>query len=157
MDAGAKLWQLTVEDLRALEADLDEAGWDVLAVQAGHTSPLPPNEGDTDEFGFVIVLADNDADRIAERLVDGGLDAYERYEVFRRAAGDRMYVVVQYLAPDRDEAVLIAGSYRLRFLEPVREAASEAGELVTQFKRIDDTVVATFRHEAYEQFFPPAE
>jgi len=68
-----------------------------------------------------------------------------------------MYVVVQYLAPDRDEAILLAGSYRLRFLEPIREAATEAGELVTRLKRIDGTAVATFRHEAYEQFLPPAE
>lgn len=101
--------------------------------------------------------ADNHADRVTDRLVDGGQDAYDRYEVFRRAAGDRMYVVVKYLAPDRDEAILVAGSYRLRFLEPIEEAAAEAGELVTRLKRTDGTAVATFRDEAYERFFPPAE
>ncbi len=127
-------------------ASSETDGRDALALRTRDTNP----------FGVVITLADAHADRVTGRLADGRQDAYDRYEVFRRAAGDRMYVVVQSLAPDRDEAILLAGSSRLRFLDDPggRDRARRAGHPAQADRRYRG---ATFRHEPYEQSFPPAE
>lgn len=143
-------WELTLEDLRTLETSLEADGWDVIATQAGHTSPMPPDSGASDRAGFVMVLPGETADQIVAAIETG---QFEEYDVFHRGVGDRMYVVVQYRSPTSTQAVLLAGSYRFQYLEPVREAAAADGGLEIRLKRLDGTHVGSFYHEEYEQFF----
>lgn len=144
-------WTRTLEELDTLTTELESDGWTTESFHAAHAAPSPPEVGEFDEPGLVFVLPDNVADTVRSRVETGSFD---RYEVFRRTANDRVYLVARYLDTDAREAVCFAASYRLRYVRGVAEAAADRGRLHTWFKRIDGTVVAAFEHEQFDSFLP---
>lgn len=144
-------WERTVEELTALTAELEADGWETYSFQVPHAAPSPPDMSEFDDPGLVFVVADNDAADLADAVESA---SFEEYEVFRRTAGDRLYMVARYRAPDTRQAVCFAASYRLQYVGGLAQAAARAGGIQTRFKRIDGSVVAAFEHEEFEQFLP---
>lgn len=144
-------WSRTLEDMRAMAAELREEGWDVVDVGAGDTAPESPDAGRTDRFGLVHVIPGNEADAFAEAFRE---DGFETYEVFRAEVEGQVFQVTQLLDEETDTAILLAGQYELRRAAPLVNAALEAGEMYTHVQTLDTTHLGSFRHEDVERFFP---
>ncbi|MFC6837091.1 DUF7529 family protein [Halomarina ordinaria] len=167
-DALKGAWEATIEEMRAIEAELEADGWDVAAVAAGHTAPKHPDIGDDDRFGFVYVIPDNYADdfRTAFERGTGGaedepedgevreLDGFDRYEVFRNETGGSVFQVTVLYAEEAGVAIVIAGSYERAFAGGLVRTAVERDEMYTHVQTLDRTHLGSFRHEDWELFFP---
>ncbi|MFC4552150.1 MULTISPECIES: DUF7529 family protein [Halorussus] len=144
-------WQRTLEDMKAMAEELEEEGWDVLTIAAGHTAPTNPDAGETDRWGLVHVVPGNKAEPFAE-MVDTG--KFPQYQVFRNEMNSRAFVVTQLLDPDTEQAILIAGNFELRHAPGLVTTALEEDEMYTHVQKLDGTHLGSFRHDDAEKFFP---
>ncbi|MFB6174276.1 MAG: hypothetical protein ABEI39_06500 [Halobacteriales archaeon] len=150
-DVAADAWAATLEDMHAIAEDLEDEGWETLAIQAGDTAPEPPEAGPEGRFGLSYVVPGDDAERFEELFEPG---AFPAYEVHRARAAGRLFLVTTLLDPDRKVAILLAGNVELRHAPDCVAAAVEHDEMYTHVQTLDGTHVGSFRHEEYEQFFP---
>ncbi|WP_134672445.1 DUF7529 family protein [Halorussus marinus] len=150
-DVHSNAWQQTVEDMNAIAEDLEDEGWDVLTIPAGHTAPTNPDAGATDRFGLVHVVPGNKADDIEETVETG---AFPQYRVFRKEMQGRVFMVTQLLDPEAEQAILIAGNFELRHAPGLVKTALEEEEMYTHLQKLDKTHLASFRHDEVEHFFP---
>lgn len=146
----ADAWQQTLDDMWALEADLQEEGWDTLETAAGHTAPVAP-EHEKGHWGLVHVVPDSDAAAIGDAVEAG---AFPRYDVYRTDVDGRVFAVTVLLDPDAETAVLIANQFERRRADALVEHAGDVGHVATVVRRLDGTVVAQVRHEDPAKFFP---
>ncbi|WP_254766324.1 DUF7529 family protein [Salinilacihabitans rarus] len=146
-------WQQTLEDMRALEAQREEEGWEVVSLVAGDTAPTTPSTSRDDSFGLVFVVPGSDAEAFAEAFERG---TFPRYEVYRNTADRHVFLVVEYLDPEEELAVLVAGAYSLERAEDMAKIAQREEEMYTHVRKLDGTVVGSFRHEKYAKFVPDA-
>jgi hypothetical protein len=150
-DVHSNAWQQTVEDMDAIAEELEDEGWDVLTVAAGHTAPTNPDAGATDRFGLVHVVPGNKADDIEETVETG---SFPQYRVFRKEMQGRVFMVTQLLDPESEQAILIAGNFELRHAPGLVKSALEEEEMYTHLQKLDKTHLASFRHDEVENFFP---
>lgn len=151
-DGGA--WKRTLAELRSMAAELEDDGWHVAPVAAGHVAPVSPEAGESDRFGLVhVVPGDEGAD--FEAAFEAG--TFAEYEVFRRRLGARLYLLTKLLAPDERVAILLAGSVDLTQADALVEAADERGELYTHVQRLDGTHLGSFHHGDPSLFFASLE
>lgn len=153
-DAEKDAWGMTLEDMNAMADDLESEGWDVVTVPASHTAPENPDAGDTDRFGFVYVIPDNYAEDFSEAVEAG---TFPKYQVFRKEVGSRVFQLTQFLDPDTETAILIAGSYEMMHAPPLVKTAMEEDEMFSHVQTLDGTVHGSFRHDDYTKFFPEPE
>lgn len=146
-------WQQTLEDARALEAEREEEGWEVVSLVAGDTAPTTPESGRDDSFGLVFVVPGSDAEAFAEAFERG---TFPRYEVYRNTADGHVFLVVEYLDPEEGLTVLVAGAHSLERADGMAKVAQREGEMYTHVRKLDGTVLGSFRHEKYEKFLPDA-
>ncbi|WP_435177493.1 DUF7529 family protein [Halorussus sp. AFM4] len=144
-------WQRTLDDMQAMEADMEEEGWDVVAIGAGHTAPTNPDAGETDRWGFVHVVPDNKAEPF-EAAVETG--AFPQYRVFRNEMQGRVFVLTQLLDPDSETAILIAGNFEMRHAPGLVKTALKEDQMYTHVQTLDGTHLGSFRHDDVEKFFP---
>jgi len=78
----ANAWQQTLDDMWALEADLQDDGWETLVTAAGHTASVTPSHGNG-YWGLVHIVPDSDAETIGE-AVEAGEFAASRRLPYRR-------------------------------------------------------------------------
>ncbi|WP_435155795.1 DUF7529 family protein [Haladaptatus sp. DFWS20] len=147
-------WQRTLDDMEAMAADLEDEGWNVIQIPASHTAPENPEAGETDRFGFVYVVPDNYADEFSEAVEAG---TFPSYQVFRQEMSSRVFMLTQYLNPDTDTAILIAGTYEMMHAPALVKAATREDEMYSHVQTIDGTVLGSFRHDDYTKFFPNPE
>ncbi|MFB6362292.1 MAG: hypothetical protein ABEH59_13350 [Halobacteriales archaeon] len=147
-------WERTIAELNRLEADLEAAGQDVVAIPAGHIAPVPPEAGDTDRFGLVHVIPGEEADAFRDAFEAG---EYVEYEVFRRQVGHRLFLLTKLGAPDAEFTILLAGSVATTYADGLREAAAEEGEIYTHVQLLDGTHLGSFRHDDPSLFLPGLE
>jgi hypothetical protein len=150
-------WQQTLDDMDAMAEEREADGWETTTIPAGDTAPHNSEADDEDRFGLVFVVPDNYADEIEPRIEDG---AFPAYEVYRQEVEGRVFVVVEYLDEDRQQAIYVAGNYELRFAGGMVEEAREDEAMYTYLQRLDTSVVGAFRHEgadAVEKFVPHAD
>lgn len=150
-DVHKDAWQRTLEDMEAMAEELEEDGWDVLTIAAGHTAPTNPDAGETDRFGFVHVVPGNKAEPFAD-VVDTG--DFPKYQVFRNEMEGRAFMVTQLLDPESRQSILIAGSFELRHAPGLVTTALEEDEMYTHVQKLDGTHLGSFRHDDVEKFFP---
>lgn len=148
-DGGA--WQRTLAELRRLEAELEEDGWQVVAVAAGHVAPEPPGAGETDRFGLVHVVPGDEVDGFTEAF---GAGTFGEYEVFRRRVGHRLYLLTKLTAAEQRVAILLAGSVDCTQADALIEAAAARGEIYTHMQLLDGTHLGSFKHDDPTLFFP---
>lgn len=147
-------WTRTVAALRRQEAALEDDGWEVAGVLAGHVAPEPPDAGGTDRFGLVYVVPGDDAEAF-EAAFEAG--TFAEYEVFRRQVGHRLFLLVKLTAPEERVAILLAGSVDTTQADGLLEAAADREELYTHVQLLDGTHLGSFHHGDPSLFFPSYE
>lgn len=143
-------WTRTLDDMAALVAEREDAGWRTVAIPAGHTAPEPPDVGADGRYGLVYVVPGNKAEPFREAAEAG---AFPRYEVYRGATESRVFLVTELLDPDSETAIYVAGNYRREDATPLLRAARRRGTMYTHLQTLDETHLGTFEHESYEEFF----
>lgn len=146
----ASAWQESLEEMWALEEELQEEGWDTLVTAAGHTGPVAPSH-DYGYWGLTHIVPDSDAEAIGE-LVDGG--EFPSYDVYRSEVNGRVFGVTVLLDPDSSTAILITNQFELRLAGELVAHTHEVGHVNTIVRYLDGTVVAEIRHEEPGKFFP---
>lgn len=144
-------WRRTLQELEALTEELEDGGWEVVAVPVGHTAPQAPDVGTEDRFGLVAVIPGNLADEFAAAFEPGG---FEQYDVLRQVVAGRVFYLLQLLDPPTETAILLAGQFATREAEPLVEAARERGELFTHVQKLDGTHLGSFRHDDPAKLLP---
>lgn len=144
-------WQRTLQEMEALTEDLQDSGWTVVAIPSGHTAPQPPDTGQDDRYGLVVVVPGNLADDFGDAFVEGG---FEQYDVLRQVVGGRVFYLLQLLDPPTETAILLAGQFSARDAEPLAEAARDRGAVFTHVQKLDGTHLGSFRHDQPEKLLP---
>ncbi|MFC6939373.1 hypothetical protein ACFQE8_05265 [Salinirubellus sp. GCM10025818] len=147
-------WEATIEDMFEMEEELEEQGWDVMAVAAGHTAPESPRAEPAGRFGLTYTIPDNFADEFREAFRE---DGFERYEVYRGEQEGTAFQVTALYDEETSTAILLAGAYELRHANPLVATAMKAGHMYSHVRLLDGTHLGSFRHEGYELFFPDAD
>jgi len=150
-DALKEAWQHTLEEMDALAEEYEAEGWDTTTVPAGHTAPESETAGDTDRWGFVFTVPGNYADDVQAVVAEGEFPAYD---VYRNQAAEQVFLVVVYLDPPSESALLVAGSYQLAYSRTLNQRADAEGEVYSYLQTLDGTQLAAFRHGDPEKFFP---
>ena len=146
----ANAWERTLEEMWALEEDLQDDGWDTVVTAAGHTGPVAPSHG-KGYWGLVHIVPDSDAEAIGEAVEAG---EFPSYDVYRTEVEGRVFGVTVLMDPDAERAVLVANQFELREAGQLVEHTHEAGHVNSVFRYLDGTVVAQVRHDDPEKFFP---
>jgi hypothetical protein len=146
-------WKQTLDQLWAMEEDLESEGWEVAAVSCGHTAPTIPGTGSTDRFGFVFVAPGDQAEDFEDVFERADFD---EYEVFRKQVGRHLYLIVRVADTDERLAVLLAGGLDYRRMEEIdfTEYVKEEGELYSHVQLLDATPLGSFHHDDPSLFFP---
>ncbi|SDR28260.1 DUF7529 family protein [Natronobacterium texcoconense] len=152
--AATKAWQRTLEDMEGLAEEREEQGWDVVSIISGNTAPTPPSGSEDDWFGPSFIIPDNKATPFEEAFERG---EFPLYEVYRETVDDRVFLVVEYIDPDVETVIMIAGQYRLRNAAGMASAAIDDDVIYTRVQTLDGTVLGSFQHEEYEKFVPDVE
>lgn len=147
-------WEATIEDMYAMAEELEEQGWEVAAIGAGHTAPESPRAEPAGRYGLTYTIPDNYADEFREAFRE---DGFERYEVYRQEQEGTAFQVTALYDEETSTAVLLAGAYELRHANPLIATAMKAGEMYTHVRLLDGTHLGSFHHEGYELFFPDAD
>jgi hypothetical protein len=150
-DVKKNAWSETIDDMKAMAAELEEEGWTAFYVAAGHTAPETPEVGETDRYGLTHVVPDNYAEGFVEAFEAG---EYPEYDVFRQEVAGQLFSVTVLRDPDSMTAILIAAALTLGdAAEMIRKSRSE-GKTYTHVQTLDKTHLGSFEHDAPEKFFP---
>lgn len=149
-----RAWKQTLEEMELIAEQRREAGFEAVATPAAHTAVVTRNDGDDEtRFGLSFVIPDNHADSFTSLYDD---QQVTKYNVYRNAVENHVYVVVELLAPDAEAAVFVAGQYELRRSRALGADAREAGSLNTYYRTLDGTTLGIVRHDEFEKFLPEA-
>lgn len=151
VDVKKNAWSETIDDMKAMAAELEEAGWDAFYVAAAHTAPEHPEVGDTDRFGLVHVVPDNYVDGFREAFEAGG---YPEYDVYRQEVAGKLFGVTVLRDPPSETAILVAWSVPLHEVPQLIAASRREGTTYTHVQTLDTTHLGSFQHDAPEKFFP---
>lgn len=149
-------WSRTLDELWAMNEDLEADGWDTVAIPSGHTALVTEAMGETDREGFVFVVPGDRGEEFEDAFERGEFD---EYEVFRQEAGRYLYLIVRVADTDREIAVLLAGGADMRKAEinDAIERLREGDEIYTHVQLLDATHLGSFRHEDPSLFIPDYE
>jgi hypothetical protein len=150
-DVLKEAWQSTLTEMDALAERYESDGWETAAVPAGHTAPASEEAGKNDRWGIVFTVPGNYAEAIEKTVTSR---EYPEYDVYRSQVADRIFLIVIYIDPSSDHALLVAGNYQINFSQTLQKHAMAAGELYSYLRELDDTRLAVFKHNAPEKFFP---
>jgi len=153
-DAIREAWKATLEDMEAMAEARSADGWEAVTCVAVDTAPTNPDVGERDDFGLVFVLPNNMAEAFQEAY-EG--KSFPKYEVYRAADEGYAYVVVEYIDPETETVILVAGQYELRHAPGMVKAARREGEMYTYAQLIDKTRVGAFKHDGVDKFVPDVE
>jgi hypothetical protein len=144
-------WQETIDEMKAMAADLEDDGWETHYVAAGDTAPEPPEGGEEGRWGIVHVIPDNYADEV-EAFVERG--DFPKYDVFRTEMQGRVFLLTVLYDPEESLALLVAGQFELWRAGPLVSTAKEEGAMYTHVQTLDGTLRGAFEHEEPSKFFP---
>jgi len=153
-DSGLSAWGRTLREANEMADRLRSEGYDVVTVRAGHVAPLAPDEGDDDRFGLVYVAPDSVAESLLALVERAAID---EYEVFRRAVGGDLFVLVCLTDEDGRAAVLLVGAVTRAGAGPIVDAARERGVVHSHVELLDGTRLLSVRHDDPAAFFPALE
>lgn len=143
-------WEQTLEDMWALEEELQAEGYDTIETAAGHTAAVDPHD-DRPYWGLEHIVPDSDAEAIEDAVAES---EFTEYDVYRSLVEGRVFEVTVLLDPDAENAVLIASQFELQRATELIVYTRDQGTVNTIVKFLDDTVVAEIEHDDPEKFFP---
>lgn len=150
-NAGAEkeAWAATLDDMNALAAEYEAEGWETVTIQSGSTTAR--GEHDEGPFGLYFLTPGNKADAFVDAVEAG---EFPEYEVYRAEQDGKVFLVVELRDAETETAIFIAGTFELRnSLACVKQAVEEEA-MYTHVRTLDGTLLGSFRHEGYEDFFP---
>lgn len=151
IEARKDAWRRTLQELERIEADLEEEGWDVVAIPVGHAAPEPPDAGEEGRFGFVHVIPGNYESAFSRAFDAGG---FERYNVYRQAVAGQVFFVLELLDPATETAILLAAQFSTHRGQELESTAADEGVVYTHVQKLDGTHLGTYRHDEPDRFFP---
>lgn len=151
IEARKDAWRRTLQELEHISAELEEEGWDVVAIPVGHAAPEPPDAGDDDRFGFIHVIPGNYESAFREAFEPAG---FEQYNVYRQAVGGQVFFILELLDPSTETAILLAAQFSTHHAQELKSTVAEEGVVYTHVQRLDGTPLGTYRHDEPERFFP---
>lgn len=157
-EATKNAWQATLEDMEGMAAELEEEGWTTTVLAADNTATTTSRTGDSELYGLVSVIPDNFADEFTEAFEQGHEEGggFEEYEVYRSETDGWAFQVTVFYDELTGNAILLAANYQLVHAKNLMRAAIEREEMYTHIQTLDGTILGSFRHEAWENFFPNA-
>jgi hypothetical protein len=142
-------WQATLDDMEAIEAERREDGWDVTSMFSIHVNLKSRDVGDDDRFGLAYIIPDNNADAFEAAYERG---EFPEYLVYRHDVKQSTFIVTEYIDPESETIILIAGRYDSRHAAGMVRSALDAGTFYTHVQTIDGTLLGTFEHDDVEAF-----
>ncbi len=140
-------WSQTLEEMEELAAGRREDGWDVFTVVAAHTDAITKSMHDHDRFGLQHIVPDNHADEFVEFYDD---EKFTEYLVYGRDIERFRYLVTEFIAPENERSVMVAGRCDMTRGSGLVDNAKQEGHLNTYLKRIDGTIICQFEHEEWK-------
>ncbi|ADD06045.1 uncharacterized protein Nmag_2485 [Natrialba magadii ATCC 43099] len=146
-------WAQTTEELEILAEQRREQGWDTVAIPAIQTAAVSRDAGPkhNERFGIVFVVPDNHADAFSDAFDRG---EFPRFEAYRNEVSGAVFLVVEYLDPESETAILLAGQYERRHVAGMLAATEDEGVLFTHAKTLNGTVLGSFEHKDYAPLVP---
>lgn len=153
-DQAKSNWERTVEDMQAMAADREDAGYETLTVISGNTAPKAPEDTESGEWGLFYVVPGEVADEITAFVERADFDETAVYQ----ASVDRYaFIVTECIDYDESLDLFVAGTYELPYAGDLVRTALERDRMFTHLQRLDGTRVASIGHDDAESFFPDPE
>jgi len=153
-DAHKSAWQATLHDLDAIVEEREADGWNALRIPAQDVAAEGRDSNDDEgRYGLSFVVADNHAERFEDAFEAGD---FPQYEVYRGESNGRVFLIVEYLDPDSETVIVVAGNLWRRDANPMLETAVEEDTMYTHYHLLDGTHLGSFEHEGVDKFFPEA-
>lgn len=146
---GAKkeAWGKLLEEMEELAEDRQEEGWEVYPLRAGQTDTVTKDMAQHDRFGLFHVLPKSDWQTFEEVYDE---EAFTEYFVYGTGVEGSMFAVTEFLDIEGNRSIMIANQYDMTRARGLAQNAMEEGELYTYVRKIDGTILGSFRHEEYE-------
>lgn len=169
-------WAEVLADAAAITDQYRDRGWDVTVVEPRDVAPAET----ADRGGFAVLVADDEYDRVADRVGDasagdgdgagaaatgdggdgdgtGAVDAGGRFddaEVYRRGLDDAVLAIAVERDPASEVAVVVPLYYLAAEARAALEAAQEGGELLLHLRPESSEDWVTFSHDDPSLFVP---
>jgi len=150
-DTGSSGWAQVLEEMDAMAAELEDAGWRTLSIAAGDAAAVTADTSSTGRHGYSYVIPGDAADEFEALFAP---DGFARTDVYRADGGTDLYLLTVLKDPPTEATILIAGAFDRSRLPDCRRAAETAGTMYTDVFRVDGTRVGTFEHDDPTPFFP---
>ncbi|MFC6906078.1 DUF7529 family protein [Halalkalicoccus tibetensis] len=150
-NAVKEAWVRTNDEMAEIADRRRDEGWDVVSMPAVHTSPVSRDQGDDDRFGLVYMLPDNHAEPFSEAFDRG---EFPEYQVYRNETDGYVYLVTEFVDPESDTIILVAGQYDIRLAKGMIKSALAKGRVHSHFKTVDGTALGSVRHGNPDPFLP---
>lgn len=147
-----EMWGHVLEEAKRLRDERRADGWEAEFVMAAHTDTVSKDMKDHDRFGLMHIIPRNYADTFVEMYDE---EAFTEYFAYGNAVEGVMYVVIDLIDPERERSILVPCEYDMTIADGLVTSAIEEGALYSYFKRIDGTILGTFRYEEFEPLVTP--
>lgn len=138
-------WWTLLEEMTTIADELDGAGWRTVRVRPGQVT----TSMDSETFGVRLVIPSNDFEELVD-AVEAAAD-FERFEIYKRMTGGRVYAVVVERDPSSKVAVLYPLYYTLTERDALVEEASQQRTIPTYLSTLQGERVV-FTHDPNEFF-----
>ncbi|MFB6185309.1 MAG: hypothetical protein ABEI06_00770 [Halobacteriaceae archaeon] len=147
-------WKSTLEDMQELAEKRENNGWTTVAFPAGDTATEAPQSGNTQRFGLTYVVPSNYAETIEEYTETADFSSFNTY---RAEEHGRVFLVTEFVAPDEEIAIYVAGNFLLRDAQGLIATAKKENSMYSHLETLDGTHITSFKHQEPEKFFPKFE
>lgn len=147
-------WTQTISDTMRMRAEREERGYEAVVIPAGDTTPIAPQDGDTDFFGFSYLAPDNKAKEF-EALYENG--DFTQFAVYQATSSGSTFIVTECIDEAAKRCIFISGAYQMMDAPQLVKAAVKRDQLHSRVRTLDGTVIGTFEHDDVSAFFPDPE
>lgn len=144
-------WTETINDTMRMRAEREDRGYETMVIPAGDTTPIAPQDGDTDFYGFSYLAPDNKSEEFTEFYDDGD---FTQFAVYQATNSGNMFIVTECIDEDAQRIIFLSGAYQMMDVPELVKAAVNRGQLYSRVRTLDGTVLGTFEHDDVSAFFP---
>lgn len=142
-----RAWKQTLEEQELIAKERRSEDWEVTSVRANHTDPVSRDMGDHDRFGLFHVVPKSDGKAFVEAYDE---EEFTKFLVYGSRVDQRRFGVTELIDPDGERSITISHEFPMERTRGLLENAKEAGGLHTYVRKIDGTILGSFRHDPFE-------
>ena len=128
-------WSDLIADLETTAAELDSAGYDVVAVHAGDVTPMP------EESTLDVLVPDDEFDRVKTLAAE---DVPDEFAVYAATEGRVTFAAIAAQDPDRHAAVCWPVFVTATAAEQLADQVQSTGEVVFRLRPLADDEAVRF-------------